>query len=152
MFYRPGDAAPSLVPEAAPPLDGAASGRTLTSGASASGTILTSGELGTTSISGDWGRTSISGPSASGAEMTSGSSSTMQPEVAVKAANDNKVRTIRIRVAVDENDVDRFRCVGMTQTRVRRPIDARDFLGIELHFFPQGAAQTVQHAALDGVL
>src|SRR5690606_33977855 len=62
-----------------------------------------------------------------------------------------EVRAIRLGIAVHEHDVDALRRVGVTQARVRGPVDASDLLAVELHLFPERAAQAVQQAALDRV-
>ena len=62
-----------------------------------------------------------------------------------------QIGPVRIRITVDDNDVDLLRRIQMRQRWMRQPIDARDLFRIELHFFVQTTAHPVQHAALNAV-
>src|SRR5437016_7472942 len=53
---------------------------------------------------------------------------------------------------VDQHDVDRFRRFGDVEDRIGHPVHAGHVLGVELDFFPQRAADTLNDVALDGVL
>ena len=70
---------------------------------------------------------------------------------ALAGAIGRQIGAIRIGIAVDQHDVDRLGRVRMPQAGMRNPVDTGDFLGVELHFFPERTTQGMQHAALDGV-
>src|SRR5258706_3639644 len=64
----------------------------------------------------------------------------------------SQIGALWVGVAVDQNNVNGLRRIGMPQGRVRTPVNAGDLLRIELDFLPERPAQCLQHAALDGVV
>src|SRR5437870_11309169 len=60
-----------------------------------------------------------------------------------------QIGTVRIGIAIDEQQVDFCRRIEMRQRRMSNPVLAGDLLAIELHLFIKRPAQGMEHAALD---
>ncbi len=63
-----------------------------------------------------------------------------------------QVGAVRIRIAVDQHDIDSFRNVGVPKGGVGRPIPADHPPGVKADFLMKRATQAVKGAAFDGVM